>query len=215
MCDERERLIEYLYDACDADERRRVEAHLASCEELPRGNQRVARRAARFARLGRARARFGLEAVRAGADDAVVARGPGLGPGGGRQRHVPARHRRRARGPAVGSRAGGGDPGADVARLPTLQPAPVLTTADHGGLEQRIATTVQSRLEGARAAGGGPRGAGGVVRAEQTRRLVQTLLGEGEIRQAQAIRDWPVLESSHRLGHPIRAQRPYNALPEQ
>jgi hypothetical protein len=32
MCDERERLLDYLYDACDADERRRVEQHLNGCE---------------------------------------------------------------------------------------------------------------------------------------------------------------------------------------
>jgi hypothetical protein len=33
MCDERERLLDYLYDACDADERRRVDDHLAACED--------------------------------------------------------------------------------------------------------------------------------------------------------------------------------------
>src|SRR5580765_4930148 len=32
MCDERERLLDYLYDVCDADERRRVEEHLGGCE---------------------------------------------------------------------------------------------------------------------------------------------------------------------------------------
>jgi hypothetical protein len=32
MCDERERLLDYLYDACEADERRRVERHLEECE---------------------------------------------------------------------------------------------------------------------------------------------------------------------------------------
>jgi hypothetical protein len=32
MCDERERLIDYLYDACEADERRRVEEHLEACD---------------------------------------------------------------------------------------------------------------------------------------------------------------------------------------
>jgi hypothetical protein len=32
MCDERERLLDYLYDACEADERRRVEHHLDECE---------------------------------------------------------------------------------------------------------------------------------------------------------------------------------------
>jgi hypothetical protein len=31
MCDERERLIGYLYDECDAEERRQVETHLESC----------------------------------------------------------------------------------------------------------------------------------------------------------------------------------------
>jgi len=31
MCDERERLIGYIYDECDADERRQVETHLESC----------------------------------------------------------------------------------------------------------------------------------------------------------------------------------------
>src|SRR5579862_1247033 len=31
MCDERERLIGYLYDECDADEKQLVEAHLQSC----------------------------------------------------------------------------------------------------------------------------------------------------------------------------------------
>jgi anti-sigma factor RsiW len=31
MCDERERLIGYLYDECDAEERRQVETHLKSC----------------------------------------------------------------------------------------------------------------------------------------------------------------------------------------
>ena len=32
MCEERERLLDYLYDVCDADERRRVDAHLEACE---------------------------------------------------------------------------------------------------------------------------------------------------------------------------------------
>ena len=32
MCDERERLLDYLYDACSADERRCVEAHLEGCD---------------------------------------------------------------------------------------------------------------------------------------------------------------------------------------
>jgi hypothetical protein len=32
MCDERERLLDYLYDACEADERRRVEEHLHACD---------------------------------------------------------------------------------------------------------------------------------------------------------------------------------------
>lgn len=31
MCDERERLIGYLYEECDAEERRQVETHLESC----------------------------------------------------------------------------------------------------------------------------------------------------------------------------------------
>jgi hypothetical protein len=31
MCDERERLIGYLYDECDAEERRQIESHLKSC----------------------------------------------------------------------------------------------------------------------------------------------------------------------------------------
>ena len=32
MCDERDRLLDYLYDACDAGERRTVERHIQSCE---------------------------------------------------------------------------------------------------------------------------------------------------------------------------------------
>ena len=32
MCEERERLLDYLYDACSADERRCVEAHLEGCD---------------------------------------------------------------------------------------------------------------------------------------------------------------------------------------
>src|SRR5207244_3539312 len=32
MCDERERLIGYVYDECDAGEKRLVEAHLQTCE---------------------------------------------------------------------------------------------------------------------------------------------------------------------------------------
>ena len=32
MCDEREQLLDYLYDVCEADERRRVEAHLETCD---------------------------------------------------------------------------------------------------------------------------------------------------------------------------------------
>ena len=31
MCDERERLLDYVYDACEADERRRLERHLEEC----------------------------------------------------------------------------------------------------------------------------------------------------------------------------------------
>jgi hypothetical protein len=33
MCDERERLLDYLYDACDADERQAVERHLQVCSD--------------------------------------------------------------------------------------------------------------------------------------------------------------------------------------
>src|SRR5262245_7884042 len=33
MCDERERLIGYVYDECSANERREVEAHLATCDD--------------------------------------------------------------------------------------------------------------------------------------------------------------------------------------
>jgi anti-sigma factor RsiW len=33
MCDERERLLDYLYDACDADERHAVERHLQVCSD--------------------------------------------------------------------------------------------------------------------------------------------------------------------------------------
>ena len=32
MCDERDRLLDYLYDVCDAGERRTVERHIQSCE---------------------------------------------------------------------------------------------------------------------------------------------------------------------------------------
>src|SRR4051794_10497458 len=32
MCDERERLLDYVYDACDADERRLMDRHLATCD---------------------------------------------------------------------------------------------------------------------------------------------------------------------------------------
>jgi hypothetical protein len=32
MCDERERLIGYVYDECDASERRLIDSHLASCD---------------------------------------------------------------------------------------------------------------------------------------------------------------------------------------
>jgi hypothetical protein len=37
MCDEREQLLDYLYEACDADDRRRFEAHLDICEECREG----------------------------------------------------------------------------------------------------------------------------------------------------------------------------------
>ena len=33
MCDDRERLIGYVYDECDASERQTIEAHLASCSD--------------------------------------------------------------------------------------------------------------------------------------------------------------------------------------
>lgn len=33
MCNERERLLDYLYEACEADERRAVERHLEACED--------------------------------------------------------------------------------------------------------------------------------------------------------------------------------------
>jgi hypothetical protein len=36
MCDERERLLDYLYDACEADERRLVERHLEVCDDCRR-----------------------------------------------------------------------------------------------------------------------------------------------------------------------------------
>ena len=32
MCDERERLIGYVYDDCDLEEKRLIEGHLAGCE---------------------------------------------------------------------------------------------------------------------------------------------------------------------------------------
>ncbi len=36
MCDERERLLDYLYDACEPDERRTVERHLEVCDDCRR-----------------------------------------------------------------------------------------------------------------------------------------------------------------------------------
>lgn len=33
MCHERERLLDYAYDECEVDERRRIESHLAGCDE--------------------------------------------------------------------------------------------------------------------------------------------------------------------------------------
>ena len=33
MCDDRERLIGYLYDECDAVERRTIDAHLQECAD--------------------------------------------------------------------------------------------------------------------------------------------------------------------------------------
>ena len=67
MCDERERLIGYVYDECDPAERAAIEAHLDGVPDVPRGDRRAAAGAAGSARVGRAGTRLGVAALRAAA----------------------------------------------------------------------------------------------------------------------------------------------------
>ena len=164
MCDERERLIDYLYDACEADERRRVETPsrrpVRACRE-----EISALRAVRLDLLAWDVPEHGSvwKPFAPARTDAVVARSPGLGAGGGRQRDVPARHRRRARRPAIRSGPGGGDTDADVTHSHRA------AGAGADGCRHDVAGTADrddgpGSARGARAAGRGAHGPGGVVR---------------------------------------------------
>ena len=187
MCDERERLIEYLYDTCDAAERRRVDVHLASCEgcreeiSALRGVRLdllawdVPEHGSVWKPFAQARTMPWWREVPVWALAAAVSVMFVLGIGGG----LVARQ-------LVPAKLGASPAPAVTSSIPTLQPAPVLTTADQAAMEQRIASTVQSRLEGrvqpvaAHAVPG--------LSEQDARALVQTMLGESEIRQAQALR---------------------------
>jgi hypothetical protein len=188
MCDERERLIDYLYEACDANERRRVEDHLASCEECCEeigGLRRV-----RLDLLGwevpdhgsvwkpfaPVRPAVWWKEVPAWALAAAASVMFLLGIAGGLvARQLAPAQVAAAAVPTLSS------------PIPTLQPAPVLTQADLTSLERRIATTVQGQLEARlqpMAAHPVPAG----LSEDKARALVQVLLGESESRQAQAVR---------------------------
>ena len=187
MCDERERLIDYLYDACDADERRLVDAHLASCEDCREEISGL--RAVRLDLLGWDVPDHGSvwkpftpvqstpwwKVVPVWALPAAASVMFLLGLGGG----VVARQL--APSPVAASVPTLTSP------VPLLQPALALTQADLAMLDRRIATTVQGQLEARLqpvAAHAVPAG----LSEEKTRALVQALLGESESRQAQAVR---------------------------
>jgi hypothetical protein len=186
MCDERERLIDFLYDACDAADRRRVEDHLEACDtcrEEIRGLRRVRldllawevpEHESVWKPFAPARTTPWWKEVPAWALAAAAGVMFLLGLGGGLVARQLAPAAQVAAAPTLTS------------PIPTLQPAPVLTQADMAALERRIATTVQGQLEGRLqplAAHAVPAG----LSEEQTRALVQALVSESESRQAQNI----------------------------
>ena len=183
MCDERERLIDYLYEACEADERRRVEAHLLSCEGCR--DEIRGLRAVRLDLLGWDVPEHGsvwkpfaparpvpwwrevpVWALAAAASVMFL-----LGIGGG----LVARQWTPVQAAAAQ---------APTVSAPPITPAPVLTAADLAAVEQRIAQTVQARLD-ARvqpvAAHVVPAG----LSEDRARALVQGMVGESEGRQKQ------------------------------
>ena len=67
MCENRERLIGYVYDECDPAERAEIEAHLESCHTCRQEIRGLRERAAGSAGVGRARERSDLAADCTGA----------------------------------------------------------------------------------------------------------------------------------------------------
>src|SRR3954464_4420595 len=147
MCDERELLIEYLYDACDAADRRRVDAHLASCGECREEISGL--RAVRLDLLGWKVPEHGsvwepfapsrnlawwrevpVWALTAAASIMFL-----LGIAGGVVARQVAPQQAASQQPLLTS------------PLQKIQPAPVLAQEDLAALEQRIAGVVQARLD--------------------------------------------------------------------
>jgi anti-sigma factor RsiW len=188
MCDERERLLDYLYDACEADERRAVERHLEACDDCRREISEL--RAVRLDLLAwdvpehgsvwkpfaPARVTPWYREIPAWALAAAASVMFVLGLAGG-----------------VVSRALVPAASLTVAPAPFLAPEPaeaanVATPLDLAAMEQRILSAVQARMEEQlRPVAAHVQAAGPAIDREELLREVQALVAQSEDRQRQAL----------------------------
>lgn len=188
MCDERERLLDYLYDVCDVAERRRVDDHLVTCAEC----------------------RDEISALRAVRLDLhawdVPEHGSVWKPFAPQRvtpwwREVPAWALAAAAGLMFLLGLGGGLVARAVAPVqavqaapapvpPILQAAPTLTAAERAAMEQRILTSLQARLETAQPTAAHPQPAALVLSPllkDQLASQMRALIAESENRQRTAL----------------------------
>jgi len=190
MCDERERLLDYLYDVCDAAERRRVDDHLMTCEEC------------RDEISGLRAVRLDLQAWSVPEHDSVwkpfVARR--VTPW---WREVPAWGLATAAGLMFLLGLGGGFAARALAPVqavqaatpqpaPMLQAAPVLTAAQTTAIEQHVLASLQAKLESAQPVAAHAQQAAIVLSPlvkEQLAGQMRSLIAESEGRQRTALQN--------------------------
>lgn len=189
MCDERERLLDYLYDVCDAEERRRVDSHLTTCEScrqeisdlravrLDLQAWQVPDHGSVWRPFAPTRATSWWREVPAWGLAAAAAVMFLVGLGGGLVAHAVA--------PVQTVQA-------PAQLTPLLQPAPVLTSADTAAMEQRILASLQSRIESAQPVAAHTQPAGTAIvlsplLREQLAGQMRSLIAESENRQRQAL----------------------------
>jgi len=187
MCDERERLLDYLYDACDPAERRRVDAHLSGCETC------------REELSGLRAVRLDLQSWTVPDRDSVwkpfvPRRVPSW------WRDVPAWTLAAAASVMFLLGMGGGllarlvaPPVAVVQQAPpvapVLQAAPTLTAAQASAMEQRVLTALIARLDSQPVAAHAQPASLVLtpVMKQQIEAQMRALIAESELRQGQAI----------------------------